>query len=432
MIRLGKTYGNLMVDVAAANEKLAGRVRRIVATASGASQQQVDDALEAADGDARVAIVSLLAGVDADHGPSPSRPLGPEHRRRAGARRMRLGVEAALVDGQLVPGDVEVLGGRVAGFGLVIAERSRASPCRASSTSRSTASQASTSSRPTPTGIATRATPSSRPASPPSCRRSSPPPKSSSSPPSARCLPSRTEPASWARTSKGRSCRPWRLGIHPAAARRNPDLELLERLLDAGPVRLVTLAPELPGAGAVIERLLRREIAVSCGHSDASAEQANAAFDLGVRSVTHLFNAMRPFHHRDPGIVGAALARPDVVVQVILDWVHIAPVTAAMVWQAAPARIALVTDAVAGAGVADGAYRLGELDVEIRDGVARGADGALAGSTLTMIEAVRNLHSLGVPARGCGRRCDRGARPRAAPAERSDGSGSACLPTSSC
>jgi N-acetylglucosamine-6-phosphate deacetylase len=147
----------------------------------------------------------------------------------------------------------------------------------------------------------------------------------------------------------------------------------------------------------VIERLLRREVAVSAGHSDASAEQANEAFDLGVRSVTHLFNAMRPFHHRDPGIVGAALARPDVVVQVILDWVHIAPVTAAMVWQAAPARMALVTDAVAGAGVADGDYRLGELDVEIRDGVARGVDGALAGSTLTMIEAVRNLHSLGVP-----------------------------------
>ena len=159
----------------------------------------------------------------------------------------------------------------------------------------------------------------------------------------------------------------------------------------------MTLAPELPGATKVIERLLRREIAISCGHSDASAEQANAAFDLGVRSVTHLFNAMRPFHHRDPGIVGAALARRDVVVQLILDWIHVAPVAAAMVWQAAQGRIALVTDSVAGAGVDDGAYRLGELDVEIRDGVARGPTGALAGSTLTMIEAVREPHSLGVP-----------------------------------
>jgi N-acetylglucosamine-6-phosphate deacetylase len=188
-----------------------------------------------------------------------------------------------------------------------------------------------------------------------------------------------------------------RLGIHPAGARRNPDPDLLERLLDAGPVRLVTLAPELPGAEAVIERLSLREVAVSAGHSDATAEQANEAFDLGVRSVTHLFNAMRPFHHRDPGIVGAALARPDVVVQLILDWVHVAPVTAAMVWEAAQGRLALVTDAVAGAGLADGEFRLGELDVEIREGVARGTTGALAGSTLTMIEAVRNLHSLGVP-----------------------------------
>jgi N-acetylglucosamine-6-phosphate deacetylase len=188
-----------------------------------------------------------------------------------------------------------------------------------------------------------------------------------------------------------------RLGIHPAAARRNPDPELLERLLDAGPVRLVTLAPELPGAEALVEKLLRREMAVSCGHSDATAEEANAAFDLGVRSVTHLFNAMRPFHHRDPGIVGAALARPDVIVQLILDWVHVAPVTAAMVWQAAQGRLALVTDAVSGAGLDEGMYRLGDLDVEIRDGVARGTSGALAGSTLTMIEAVRNLRSLGVP-----------------------------------
>jgi len=188
-----------------------------------------------------------------------------------------------------------------------------------------------------------------------------------------------------------------RLGIHPAAARRNPDVDLLERLLDAGPVRLVTLAPELPRADLLIEALLRREIVVSCGHSDASADDANAAFDLGVRTVTHVFNAMRPFHHRDPGVAGAALARDDVVVQLILDGVHVAPVTAAMVWRAAEGRVALVTDAMAGAGLADGAYRLGGLDVEIRNGVARGSGGALAGSTLTMIEAIRNLHDLGVP-----------------------------------
>jgi N-acetylglucosamine-6-phosphate deacetylase len=188
-----------------------------------------------------------------------------------------------------------------------------------------------------------------------------------------------------------------RLGIHRAADRRDPDEDLLERLLAAGPVRLVTLAPELPGADALIESLLRHEIAISCGHSDATADEANAAFDRGVRTVTHLFNAMRPFRHRDPGIAGAALARDDVVVQVILDGVHLAPETASVVWRTAGGRVALVTDATAGAGLTDGSYRLGGLEIEIQGGVARGPDGALSGSTLTMIEAVRNLHALGAP-----------------------------------
>jgi N-acetylglucosamine-6-phosphate deacetylase len=172
-------------------------------------------------------------------------------------------------------------------------------------------------------------------------------------------------------------------------------VELLERLLAAGPVRLMTLAPELPGADALVETLLRHEIAVSCGHSDATAEEANAAFDSGVRTVTHLFNAMRPFRHRDPGIAGAALARDDVVVQVILDGVHLAPETASVVWRAAEGRVALVTDAMAGAGLTDGVHRLAGLEIDILDGVARGPSGALAGSTLTMIDAVRNLHELG-------------------------------------
>ena len=188
---------------------------------------------------------------------------------------------------------------------------------------------------------------------------------------------------------------PRRLGIHPSAYRRDPDVGLLERLLDAGPVRLVTLAPELPGADALVDRLLKSEIAISCGHSDATSEEAEAAFDSGVRTVTHLFNAMRPFRHRDPGIAGAALARDDVIVQVILDGVHLALETASVVWRAASGRVALVTDAMAGAGLDDGTYRLGGLEIEIVDGVARGRQGALAGSTLTMIEAVRNLHALG-------------------------------------
>jgi N-acetylglucosamine-6-phosphate deacetylase len=169
---------------------------------------------------------------------------------------------------------------------------------------------------------------------------------------------------------------PERLGAHPASARRDPDPELLDRLLDAGPVRLVTLAPELPGAHHLIRTLLARGITVSLGHSDATAEEANAAFELGVHTVTHLFNAMRPFHHRDPGIAGAALVREDIFVQLILDGVHVAPETAALAWRAARGRLALVTDFTTAPG-------------------GRAADGILAGGTASMIEVVRGLHALG-------------------------------------
>ncbi len=189
---------------------------------------------------------------------------------------------------------------------------------------------------------------------------------------------------------------PRRLGTHGAASRRDPDVRLLDRLLDGGPVRLMTLAPELPGAGVLIARLLERGVIVSLGHSDATAEQATEAFDAGVRTVTHLFNAMRPFMHRDPGIVGAALARDDVVVQLILDGVHLAPETATVAWRAAPGRVALVTDSVAAAGGSGGPYSFGSLDVQVHERAVRGPDGVLAGSVLTMIEAVQNLHALGV------------------------------------
>ena len=191
---------------------------------------------------------------------------------------------------------------------------------------------------------------------------------------------------------------PSRLGTHVPEARRDPDVALLDRLLDAGPVRLMTLAPELPGAGKVIDRLLARGVAVSLGHSDATAEQANAAFDRGVHSVTHIFNATRPFRHRDPGIVGAALARDDVIVAMILDGIHLAPETASVIWRVARERVALVTDAITAAGRADGSYSsFGSLDVQVHDGTVRGPDGVLAGSVLTMIEAVRALHALGAP-----------------------------------
>jgi N-acetylglucosamine-6-phosphate deacetylase len=185
-------------------------------------------------------------------------------------------------------------------------------------------------------------------------------------------------------------------GTHPVDLCRHPDLELMERLLSGSPVSYVTIAPELPGAVELIEMLRSKGIVVSLGHSNATAEEAERAFDCGARTVTHLFNAMRGFSPRDPGIVGAALSRNDVTVQIILDGHHLARQTALLAWRAAAGRLALVTDAIAPAGTqATGPARIGDLDVAVQDGAVRRSDGTLAGSVLTMIEAVRNLHELG-------------------------------------
>jgi N-acetylglucosamine-6-phosphate deacetylase len=190
---------------------------------------------------------------------------------------------------------------------------------------------------------------------------------------------------------------PERLGTHPAEARRDPDPALLGRLLAAGPVSHMTLAPELPGALELVELLRDRGVIVSFGHSDATAVEAREAFAHGVKTVTHIFNAMRPFAAREPGLAGAALVTSDVVVQVILDGVHLADDTARLVWQAAGGRVALVTDAIAAAHAGDGAYTIAGVDFEVEDGVARNADQVLAGSTVCMIDAVRNLVALGAP-----------------------------------
>jgi N-acetylglucosamine-6-phosphate deacetylase len=190
-----------------------------------------------------------------------------------------------------------------------------------------------------------------------------------------------------------------RPGTHPLVHRRDPDVELLERLLEAGAGRIseFTLAPELPGAEALIGRLLERDIVVSAGHTNATALQAHAAFDLGVSTVSHLFNAMRPFTSRDPGIVGVALTRRDVYVQMIVDGHHLADETVLLIWAAAGGRVALVSDATAGAGGNGASYQLGDIAIEISGGVPVREDGVLSGTVLSMIDAVRNLHGLGIP-----------------------------------
>jgi N-acetylglucosamine-6-phosphate deacetylase len=185
------------------------------------------------------------------------------------------------------------------------------------------------------------------------------------------------------------------VGAHDPAHLRTPDVAEALALCDRGPVRIVTLAPELDGGLELVAALAARGIAVSCGHSDADAATAGAAFDAGARAITHIYNAHRRWKPRDPGLAGAALVRPDVTVQAIVDHVHLAPEAAYAAFLSARGRFALVTDAMEAAGRGPGTYRLGRREVEVRDGRAELSDGLLAGSVLTMDQAVRNLVGCG-------------------------------------
>jgi N-acetylglucosamine-6-phosphate deacetylase len=167
----------------------------------------------------------------------------------------------------------------------------------------------------------------------------------------------------------------------------------------AGVLRVVTLAPEVEGGLAAAGALVSAGVVVSVGHSDATAGQVAAAADAGARMVTHLFNAQRPFHHREPGVVGQALADPRLTCGLIADPSHVSLTACAIAFAAAPGRICLVTDAAAPAGMPPGRYQLGGKLVEVRPGpgqAPRLADGTLAGSVLRMDQAVANTVTAGV------------------------------------
>jgi len=191
---------------------------------------------------------------------------------------------------------------------------------------------------------------------------------------------------------------PLRRGAHRAQDLRHPSIAEIEEFhrRGGGLLRIVTLAPELEGADALVRWLAARKIVVAIGHTDATAEEVVAAVGWGARMVTHLFNAMRGFHHREPGTAGAALLTPALIVGVIADLIHLHPATLQLVARVAgPARIALVTDAIAAAGMGRGSYTLGPQTVEVRDGVPRLADGTLAGSVLAMVRGVHNFARAG-------------------------------------
>jgi N-acetylglucosamine-6-phosphate deacetylase len=183
-----------------------------------------------------------------------------------------------------------------------------------------------------------------------------------------------------------------RRGAHPVDLLREPDTELIDGWSRDAGVLLVTLAPELPGAPALIGELTDRGIVVSIGHTDATAEQFSVGVAAGARYVTHLFNGMRPFSHRDPGPIGATLAGDSVVAGLIGDGIHVDPVAVRMAWRAlGPDRVNLVTDAVAMLGCEPGTSRLGSMEVTVDGGAVRTANGVLAGSALPLDRAVRNL-----------------------------------------
>lgn len=195
---------------------------------------------------------------------------------------------------------------------------------------------------------------------------------------------------------------PEKSGAQPQLPIRLPDLEEMRRLLDASghTVRLVTLAPELPGALELISYLITQGVVVSAGHSNATYEAMLAACQAGLSRAAHLFNGMPPFHHRLPGVVGAVLEREDLYAEIVLDGIHIHPAVARITVRAKGVeKVVLVTDATQAAGKGDGVYvRPGNRVIIVKNGVARLESGGLAGSVLTMNQAVANaLHFLGLP-----------------------------------
>lgn len=187
---------------------------------------------------------------------------------------------------------------------------------------------------------------------------------------------------------------PERLGAQPPFARL-PQLQEILALHALAPIRVITLAPDTEGALALIPALVEAGMRVQLGHSAASYEQACAALGQGASGFTHLFNAMGAFHHRQPGLVGAALAHGKQA-ELIPDLLHVHPGALRAALRAIP-RLYAVTDATAAAGMPDGDYRLGRQTVRKCEGGVRLADGTLAGSTLTMDVALRNLVGLGLP-----------------------------------
>jgi N-acetylglucosamine-6-phosphate deacetylase len=414
MIQLGKTYGNPMVDVRPTNEKLRDRATRIVATVAKTSHMRAKEALEASGWRTKIACIVAATATSPERAAELLAACGGRLRAaletariaevstksrpatRSGNQR-RLGASAFLQHGRLVPGDLAVKDGKVVALGLAPGSNGIAIPglvdlqvngyggldaLGASVDELAAISDALARDGVLayqPTLISSEASATRQAA-----RRIEE--LAGLEPKGARVLGIHLE---------GPFISALRAGTHPSERVVEPELELLMSLLSSGPVTMVTLAPELPGALELVAECRGRGIVVSFGHSAADAEQAHRGFEAGGQAVTHIFNAMPPISARAPGLAAAALAEPLVTIQMIADPVHLADDLIRVVLTAAKGRWTLVSDATAASGLGDGELVLGEVRVVADHGVVRREDGTIAGSGAKLLDGVRRVAGLG-------------------------------------
>jgi N-acetylglucosamine-6-phosphate deacetylase len=190
-----------------------------------------------------------------------------------------------------------------------------------------------------------------------------------------------------------------RRGVHPAEWIQSPSADLLNRFLQAaaGNARILTIAPEVLGAVPCMKAARDAGLVVAMGHTDATYEQARAAIAQGARHAVHVYNAMRPFSHRDSGVIGAVLTSTEVTAELIADGIHVEEAAMRLLLQAkGPGCVILISDGLSATGMPDGKYMLGQFEVTVAGGVCRNAEGKLAGSTLTLDRALRNVVALGI------------------------------------
>jgi N-acetylglucosamine-6-phosphate deacetylase len=193
---------------------------------------------------------------------------------------------------------------------------------------------------------------------------------------------------------------PTRRGVHPPEWLKPPSADLLQRFIDSagGYAQILTIAPELLGAIPCIDAARKSGLVVGIGHTDATYEQARVAMAHGAHHAVHVYNAMRPFSHRDAGVIGAVLTAPEVTAELIADGVHVDDTAMRVLLQAKGATgVILISDGISATGMPDGKYSLGALEVTVSGGVCRNLEGKLAGSTLTLDRALCNIVNLGIP-----------------------------------